>query len=94
MSERQSSGSLDRRVAERRGEQRRTSDEPYEGEDRRSGTERRIGERRTGVQLKFCSMCGNKIEGIPGVVVGEGATRNVRLCADCARKRGEAGQIE
>ncbi len=78
----------DRRSADRRSGERRQQDVPLETPERRSGTERRIGSRRTGTELKFCSSCGKKITGIPRIPVSLEKAVTFRLCPECARGAG------
>ena len=87
-SEGRKSGSQDRRGPDRRDEERRESEDPIEGTDRRSGPARRIGSRRTGAELKFCSGCGTKMTGVATIPVSKQKEVTLRLCPDCARKAG------
>ena len=80
--------SQDRRDHDRRKDERRQEDEPIDFENRRNGVDRRIGSRRTGQHLKFCSGCGQKITHVPTIpTLGRTAT-TTRFCANCARERG------
>ena len=80
-------GSADRRGKDRRSGERRQEDAP-ESPDRRSDPQRRIGSRRTGTELKFCSSCGKKITGVPTIPVKTDRAVTMRLCPDCARSTG------
>jgi hypothetical protein len=80
--------SQNRRARDRRRGQRREEDVPIDFPDPRSGIERRIGSRRTGVELKFCSNCGKKITTVPAIPTGGNLDGTTRYCADCARERG------
>ena len=81
-------GSADRRDNDRRSGERRLKEVPIDSPDRRSGPQRRIGSRRTGVELKFCSSCGKKITGMPTIPVKTERVATMRLCPDCARTSG------
>ena len=80
--------SQDRRDNDRRVAERRQEDVPIEFENRRGGIDRRIGSRRTGQELKFCSGCGKRITHVPTIpTLGKTAT-TTRFCVNCARERG------
>ncbi len=81
-------GSADRRGKDRRSGERRQADVPTDNPDRRSDPQRRIGSRRTGTELKFCSSCGKKIVGIPTIPIKIDQAVTLRLCPDCARTSG------
>ena len=81
-------GAADRRAGDRRSGQRRREDVPVETPERRGDREQRIGSRRTGVELKFCSSCGKKITGVPTIPVSTDKAVTLRLCPDCARTSG------
>ena len=81
-------GAGDRRSGDRRSGQRRQEDVPIETPERRSGKEQRIGSRRTGTELKFCSSCGKKITGVPTIPINIDRAVTMRLCPDCARTSG------
>ena len=81
-------GGQDRRSGDRRSGERRQQDVPLETPDRRSGKEQRIGSRRTGTELKFCSSCGKKITGVPTIPVSPDKAVTLRLCPECARGAG------
>ena len=81
-------GSSDRRDKDRRSGERRQEDVPTDIPDRRSDPQRRIGSRRTGTELKFCSACGKKITGVPTIPVKTDRAVTLRLCPDCARSSG------
>ncbi len=88
VSDKDQSKNQDRRDEDRRSGERRQQDVPIDFEDRRSGIDRRIGSRRTGQELKFCSGCGKKITHVPTIpTLGKTAT-TTRYCANCARERG------
>ncbi len=78
----------DRRSGDRRSGERRQEDVPIETPERRSAKERRIGSRRTGTELKFCSSCGKKITGVPTIPVSRDKAVTLRLCPECARGTG------
>ena len=84
----ESRGSADRRGEDRRSGERRQEDVPTDNPDRRSDPQRRIGSRRTGTELKFCSSCGKKIIGMPTIPVKTDQVATLRLCPDCARTSG------
>ena len=81
-------GAGDRRSEDRRSGERRQEDVPVETPERRGGKEQRIGSRRTGTELKFCSSCGKKITGVPTIPVSIDDAVTLRLCPDCARTSG------
>lgn len=81
-------GSSDRRGKDRRSGERRQEDAPTENPDRRTDPQRRIGSRRTGTELKFCSSCGKKITGVPTIPINTDRAVTMRLCPDCARTSG------
>ena len=78
-------GDQDRRSGDRRSGERRQQDVPLGAPERRSGKEQRIGSRRTGTELKFCSSCGKKITGLPTIPVSIDNAVTIRLCPECAR---------
>ncbi len=78
-------GAADRRTGDRRSGKRRQEDVPIETPERRSDKEQRIGSRRTGTELKFCSSCGKKITGVPTIPVSLEKAVTLRLCPECAR---------
>ena len=81
-------GAGDRRSGDRRSGQRRQEDVPIETPERRGDKEHRIGSRRTGTELKFCSSCGKKITGVPTIPINTDRAITMRLCPDCARTSG------
>ena len=81
-------GSADRRGKDRRSTKRRQGDVPTDFPDRRTDPQRRIGSRRTGTELKFCSSCGKKIVGMPTIPIKTHQAVTLRLCPDCARASG------
>jgi hypothetical protein len=90
MSDSAQRNSQDRRDQDRREAERRQKDVPIDFENRRSGVNRRIGSRRTGQELKFCSGCGKRLKHVPTIpTLGKTAT-TTRFCAECGRQRGMA----
>lgn len=80
--------SQNRRAKDRRKGQRREEYHPIDFPDPRRGVDRRIGARRTGAELTFCSNCGQKITTVPAIPAGDTLDGTTRFCAGCARERG------
>jgi hypothetical protein len=80
--------SQDRRDHDRRKAERRQEDVPIDFENRRRGIDRRIGSRRTGQELKFCSGCGKRITHVPTIPTLGKTASTTRFCAHCAQERG------